>query len=302
MRVVTGTYTGDGIDNKAITGVGFLPDLVIVKGVAIGNAYFKITQHGTNESILIRGDTSVFTDGIKTLTSDGFTVGLSTVINASGATYHYLAVKDDGNGDFKTGTYIGNALDGKTVTGLGFSPAFVLVKSNSNIVGAMKFSGQVNSGMQFNGADRSDLIVSLDADGFTVNDGSGSGANLVNVNAVPHYWFAFKAVAGGCSVFSYTGDGLDNRSITTPGFQPLFVLLRSRDGGTPRHRFSSQTGDASQDWESAPGANAIQGFETNGFQIGSDGDVNFNSGVIYALAIKDNPLVTSSFIPKISFF
>jgi len=33
-QMVTGTYTGDGADNRAITEVGFQPDVVIVKGDA----------------------------------------------------------------------------------------------------------------------------------------------------------------------------------------------------------------------------------------------------------------------------
>jgi len=32
MRVATGSYVGDGNDNRAISGIGFQPDVVLIKG------------------------------------------------------------------------------------------------------------------------------------------------------------------------------------------------------------------------------------------------------------------------------
>ena len=31
MKISTGQYTGNGVDDRAITGIGFQPELVIVK-------------------------------------------------------------------------------------------------------------------------------------------------------------------------------------------------------------------------------------------------------------------------------
>src|SRR5207253_795365 len=36
MRIVTGTYVGDGTAARAITGLGFQPDVVLVKGATTG--------------------------------------------------------------------------------------------------------------------------------------------------------------------------------------------------------------------------------------------------------------------------
>lgn len=296
MKVFTGSYTGNGTDNHAITGVGFLPDLVLIKGGAVNRqSHFKITQHGTNESIAIRSDASSVTDAIKTLDSDGFTLGVSSNVNTSAETFYYLAVKDDGNGDFKTGTYTGDNTDGLAITGLGFQPCFVLIKSNASILGAMKFAGQTDTSMVYDGGDdRIDLIVSLDANGFTVNNGSGSGANIVNINAVTHYYFAFKAVANYITAFQYAGNSTDNRDITTPGFQPDFVIAAAIWGRERVIRFASNSGDASQSFESATTANWVQSFISTGFQVGSADAANVTGTNINALALRSNPVSASA--------
>ncbi len=294
MLVSTGSYTGTG-SALSITGVGFLPDLVLVKGETAINAHFKTTQHGTNESITIRGDVSVVTDAITTLDSDGFSLGVSTNVNGSGVAFHYLAVKDDGNGDFKTGTFTGDATDGLAITGVGFQPAFVLIKSRSSITGAMKFAGQTNTSVVYNGGDdRTDLITTLDADGFTVNNGSASGGNLVNVNAKTHYYFAFKAVSSYITAFQYAGNSTDNRDITTPGFQPEFVIVAAIWGRDRVIRFSSQSGDASQSFDGATTTDRIQGFISTGFQVGANDAANVTGTNLNALAIRSNPVAAAA--------
>lgn len=287
MKVKVGTYTGTG-SSASITGVGFQPDLVIVEAETGSTpSHLRTSAMGTNESIQPRSDSTVVTDGITALDSDGFTVGSSSYVSTNATVFFYIAIKDDGAGDFKVGTYTGTGADGKTITGLGFQPNFVWAKANSNIVGAYKYSTGTDTSMHFGGDNRTDLIASLDSDGFTVNDGSGSGANMVNVNGVTHYYFAIKAVTGFASIFQYTGDGTDNRDLTTPGFAPGFVILKSQWGGNPSIRTSAHSGDNSQSWDSAQAANRIQGFSSTGFQVGTSDDANQNGAVFNALVVKE---------------
>lgn len=294
MKVKIGSYVGNG-SPASITGVGFQPDLVLVECVTASRpAHFRITGMGTNESIQVRGDTAAVTDAILSLDADGFSYGTSNNINGNTSTHFYIAIKDDGAGDFKVGTFTGNGADGKAITGLGFQPNYVLVKPNDTIVGASKYSTGTNSSMQFSGGNRTDLIVSLDADGFTVNDGSGSGANLVNRNAVTHYWFAIKSVAGFSTVFQYTGNGTDDRDITTPGFAPGFVLIKGEGNYDPAIRTSSHSGDNTQNWDQVQGTNRIQSFSSSGFQVGTDGATNTNAVLYNTLVVKEGTSVTAS--------
>src|SRR3972149_3655857 len=46
MQSAQGTYTGDGIDDRDITGVGFQPDLVIIKGGSNSAIWRSSTRAG----------------------------------------------------------------------------------------------------------------------------------------------------------------------------------------------------------------------------------------------------------------
>lgn len=299
MQVKCGTYTGTG-SSLGVTGVGFQPDLVIVAAFSTGiAAHFKTTSMGSNVSIQIRADASSVTDAITALDSDGFTLGTSGNVNTSGRSYWYLAVRDNGAGDFKQGSFTGDASDGKAITGFGFQPNYVLIKSNTSIVGAAKYSTQTSqtAAMHFGGIDRADLIQ-IDSDGFSVNNGSANSANLVNVNAATHWYFAFKEVADFCEVFQYTGNGSDNRDITTPGFEPGFIHIKGTvDGQNPVVRTSAHSGDNSQGWDSAQAANNVQSFISTGFQVGTSGDVNTNTSLYNTLVLKEGTNAAAATTP-----
>ena len=59
----------------------------------------------------------------------------------------------------------------------------------------------------------------MDADGFTVGT-----ALETNAATVAHHYVGFNDVANSIDASSYLGDGVDNRNVATPGFQPEFVL------------------------------------------------------------------------------
>jgi hypothetical protein len=239
-------------------------------------------------SLPIRADGGFTTDRITALNANGFSLGTSTEVNTNGTTYVYIAVADNGAGILKVGSYTGNGSDGNAITGVGFQPGYVLIKSEATIVGASKYAGQTNSSMQFGGGDRTDLITSLDANGFTVNNGSASGGDLVNIGTIVHHYFAFKEVAGIVDVFSYTGNGTDDRNIATPNFQPDFVLIKGDTAAIPAFRTSAHSGDNSQGWDSAQAANGIQSLTSTGFQVGTSASVNSNAVTYYALAVRGN--------------
>ena len=97
-KMKVGTYTGDGGATKAITGVGFLPDVVFVFPMLNDslNVSVKTTDMGSTNSKLL-GGSKVVTDSIRSLDADGFTVGYGDGnkaagdMNISGATYCYVA-------------------------------------------------------------------------------------------------------------------------------------------------------------------------------------------------------------------
>lgn len=114
------------------------------------------------------------------------------------------ALEDYSNGDtitvggaeIATGTYTGNGSATQAITGVGFQPDVVFVHqtntggtrawgSNAYSAGNAFFPAGAYSGM------RADHITALDADGFTVGDGTGT-ANQLNINAATYAFVAWK--------------------------------------------------------------------------------------------------------------
>lgn len=88
-----GTYTGDGNDNREITGLGFDPDLVWIKRTTNVNGVFKpSTITGVNSFIF--GATADNANAIKELITDGFKLGNDAIVNAATGIYHYAAWKE----------------------------------------------------------------------------------------------------------------------------------------------------------------------------------------------------------------
>lgn len=100
-----------------------------------------------------------------------------------------------------TGTYTGNGAATQAITGLGFLPRAVIVMFGGSGAGSglvfksdrstttFSYSPFVSGGTP--DGNTNDLIRSLDADGFTVGDGTGS-LNIINGNTNPYIFWALR--------------------------------------------------------------------------------------------------------------
>jgi hypothetical protein len=92
---------------------------------------------------------------------------------------------------------------------------------------------------------------------------------------------AFRAAAGQLNVGTYLGDGLDNRSVPGVGFQPELVMTFPATALIPEWTSSTLPADTSFDFDSTQiGPNDIQAFQADGFQVGSDPNLN-SAGVTF---------------------
>jgi hypothetical protein len=96
-----------------------------------------------------------------------------------------------------TGTYTGDGAATQAIAGVGFLPRFVFIYREDGFVstpGHKNDRDGLNTSFQWDGGSdwryRTDQIISLDADGFTVGDGSGSW-NTFNVNLVKYHYVCF---------------------------------------------------------------------------------------------------------------
>ncbi len=97
---------------------------------------------GDGYSCSLREDSGRFSNGIKSLDSDGFTLGTDGRVNTNADGYIAICIRDDGSGDFKVGSYSGNAIDNHAITGVGFAPIALFVKGNLGRTGCARFSTQ----------------------------------------------------------------------------------------------------------------------------------------------------------------
>lgn len=121
-----GSYLGDGTNNRPVTGVGFQPAYLIVASESSDLAVHRSTSMTKTFYFDV---TAPFNGGINSLDIDGFTVGNRATVNAAGITYHYLAWRKTA-GKMNEGSYTGNSLDNRNITGVGFQPEWVIVQSS----------------------------------------------------------------------------------------------------------------------------------------------------------------------------
>lgn len=92
IRVVTGSYTGNGADNRNITGVGFTPIYVFIHRVdyAGGNWTFKFWEPTADNSS--QEGLGTIANAIQALNADGFQIGTSSHVNNAGSPFNYICI------------------------------------------------------------------------------------------------------------------------------------------------------------------------------------------------------------------
>lgn len=88
-----GTYVGNATDDRNITGVGFTPTFVFIKGNNITNSAIRSVETTDTSSQWTSANTA--TDRIQTFVSDGFQIGTNTSVNANTVAYYWFAFKDN---------------------------------------------------------------------------------------------------------------------------------------------------------------------------------------------------------------
>ena len=283
---VTGSYTGNGADNRNITGVGFQPDIVIIRYDNNTASVIRTASMPADSVKLITGNAALAANYIQSFAADGFQIGSNNNVNQNGRLFHWVAMRVGSN--VQIGTYTGDGLDNRNITGVGFAPDWVMTMGNAeqDVFRPGPIAGDASFLM--NGTNSvADRIQALNADGFQL------GANAdVNQSARAYYWIAFN-VTSDVAVGSYTGNGVDNRNITSPGITQQMAWVKRSASSQSIWRTDTVAGDRSLYWGStAAVADRIQAIITNGFQVGTAAEVNVNAAVYYFLSLSDKPLPT----------
>ncbi len=286
MQLASGSYVGNGATGRAITGVGFQPDAVIIKG---NDAHLTVMRTAT-----MTGDaakelavaTRLQSSRVRSLDADGFTVGTHAEVNGSGVTYVWTAFKDDGAGDFRVGSYVGTGRDNLLIGGLRFQPSYVIVMPDRNERAVQRSSAMVGDySLMFDGTGpKPNYIQALQADGFQV----GTDAR-VNASGATYHYVAWKAAPGTMSVGAYTGNDTDNHSIASIGFRPDYVIVKASVNEPAVHRAAPMVGDSTLSFSASTNlADAIQALEPDGFQVGTANTVNGVNTTYFWMAFRSS--------------
>ena len=198
------SYVGNGAVSRPITGVGFSPEYVAVHDS--GNARAVQRYGGMSRSYQFDADTGQVSTRIASLDADGFTVGNANETNRSGNTFHYYAFNNS-PGSVDVGSYTGDGADNRNITGIGFRPGYVSIRSDNTATarrGAHRFTAEPGDhSFLFDGVALPNLIQDLLDDGFQV------GTDLtVNQTGIKNFHLALRNSASSCQqtgTYSVTG-------------------------------------------------------------------------------------------------
>jgi len=291
FQMQTGSYTGTAA-SLPVTGLGFRPDLVIVKDNAANYSVFRTGLIAGDSTAYLSNAVANFAGGITSLDNDGFTLGTSTITNTASSTYQWQAFgnafdpyDNTGAADFAIGTYYGNGIDNRNITRLPFQPNLVTAKRSGVSAGTFRTSTMAGDLSSFFGAtaEGANRVQTLSTDGYQV----GADAS-VNAAANLYNWFAFKN-GDNFAVGGYSGTGAA-QNITSAGFQPDLVWVKRTTNSTGVHRGSSLAGNATQHFaNTANTTNRITALICNGFSVTTTSAETNASGGTYRYAAWRSP-------------
>jgi len=242
------TYTGDGSASprQIAHSLGSVPGFIVIKRTDTTSDWTVWHRSVTGNAFL--QTTDAWQTGYTRITtpdSTTFTVGASTMVNASGGTYvAYLFAHDAGgfglsgtDNVISCGSFTMDASGNPASVTLGYEPQMVIVKrtdstSNWYMEDNMRGLPVTGNGAQLyantSGAEAAQNIAYPNATGFTWNIGIPSATYIyIAIRRGP-----MKVPTSGTSVFNtvtYAGNGTAGRYVSGVGFAPDFVQGRDRN-------------------------------------------------------------------------
>jgi len=319
-------YTGNGT-GQSITGVGFQPDWVWIKGRsgATDHALYDAVR-GVQKQLESNqtGAETTETTGLTAFGSDGFTTGLLLQLNTITATYVAWNWKANGSGSTNTAgsitstvsanttsgfsivTYASNNTAGATIGhGLGVAPSMVICRERNtgaswavyhSALGNTKYillnttGSAVTSAQEFNSTAPTSTVVTLGGAGSNTNDGTG----------VLGLAYCFTEIAGYSKFGSYTGNGVADGPFVFTGMRPAYIMIKNTSLASAWIVYDNKRNTANVETNyllpNASDAEAtlsslVLDFTSNGFKIrGDQATINTSNNNYIYMAFAEVPL------------
>ena len=245
-------YTGDGNTGRAVTGVGFQPDLTWIKNRdALDNNVLVDAVGGANEYWSSNASAAKTDDSnyVTSLDSGGFTVGSAVAVNTNTEDFVSWNWKANGSGSSNTDGSITSTVSANTTAGVSIiqwtgtganatighglseAPTLVIAKvvstTSSPPVGGLAGSMDFTDYMYLDGTAAYTDSAAYWNDTAPTSSLISLGTGDSNISAQTMIAYAFHSVEGYSKVGSYTGNGNADGTFFHLGFRPAFILLKS---------------------------------------------------------------------------
>jgi hypothetical protein len=310
------TYTGTGA-TQTISGLGFSPDLVWIKGRSIAELHLisdsvRGVPKNLYPNLTNAEDTAPY---LTALTSDGFTIQTAPIVNSNSNTYVGWTwdagtstvsntqgsitsqVRANPSAGFSVVTY--SFASAPTVGhGLGAAPSLIIAKSRTAAVDWVVYHRSLGK----------DNVLLLNSTGAAINIANywgtsepsstvfgtyGTGGNSNNQGDMVAYCFA--PVVGYTSAGSYTGNGSADGPFVYTSMRPRWILLKRTDStgnwtilDTAREGYNVDNDPLFPNLADAEGTADLADILSNGFKLRStDASVNASGGTYIYYAISE---------------
>jgi len=329
----TKLYSGTG-STASITGVGFRPDWVWIKDRASTEHHnlFDVVRGATKRiytSSAAMEDTAATT--LTSFDSDGFSLGSSGAVNASGnntVSWNWRAAGGQGSSNtdgsinttytsanttsgFSISTYTGTGSNATVGHGLGVAPTVVWIKKRSGggNEGMYAYMKEIGAGNQLSisetepAAAGSSLFQSTDPTSSVFSIGTHAS---VNNSSSEYVAYSFTPIKGYSKFGKFTGNGNVNGPMIYTGFKPAWVLIKCTSYGGQNWTLFDNKRDPNNEMirqlqinnTSAEDANLTYNdidCLANGFKVREDNDnVNRDNETYIFMAFAEVPIVASN--------
>jgi hypothetical protein len=322
-------HTGNG-STQSITGVGFQPDWVWIKGrsVAAGGNLSDVVR-GVNKQLQSASNAAeeALTTCVTAFDSDGFSLGSNGNVNGSSNTYVSWNWKANGTSTtnpsggtitttasvnttagFSVFTYTGNGSAAHIAHGLGVAPTVVIVKVRSTTDHwFVKHPGIAsNEYLYLNGnsakVSGANAWSATNPDATKIYIGTDGG---VNGSGETYVCYAFAEKKGYSKFGSYVGNGNADGTFVYTGFKPAWILIKdtgstqswfmydnTRDTINPNTKLLTANNTGAEEDSASTGNTFDVDFLSNGFKIRTtDGGVNTSGNTYVYMCFAENPFV-----------
>jgi hypothetical protein len=245
-------YTGNGVGGHSVTGVGFKPDFVWLKG-RDGSSLNHILNdviRGPKKTVFTNNELLEYTDrGVNSFDEDGFSLsssggdenangepyvawcwkaGGAAVLNTDGTITSQVSANQDAG--FSIAAYSGSTGNYTFGHGLGIAPKFVMIKNRSS--SSTPWFVMTNASGSWEYGDMSSVWggAAAQSSSSSVIDTNNNVYNWFNQSGNNYIAYSWAEIEGFSKISSYVGNGNNDGPFVYCGFKPAWVLIKKING------------------------------------------------------------------------